>query len=337
MAALSSSEILGTWRALPGNASTPGWRSIDLFQSGTCRVKAARHAPGNEEAILIGFSSAKLAPTSQLPQGQGFRMERAALGEAAGEYQWLAVVRQSAGNLELFATVVTDICGLIDSSDSCPEELLYQRLLGRVRGWQEFMRRGREGLSVEAELGLVGEICLLRYLLDEGVPLFSAVDGWKGPLDGLHDFQLGAGAIEVKSTMATEGFPVRIASLDQLDDSQCPPLFLAALRFGSTESGMTLPEYVSSTRQLLEPDPAATRLFEQALLHVGYLDMQAEVYTRRFSPSEIRIHLVDSDFPRLTPFNIPTPIRRAQYELDLALLQVDNCPLSDVLEKLGVV
>jgi hypothetical protein len=73
--------------------------------------------------------------------------------------------RQSAGNLELFATVVTDVCGLIDSSDSYPEELLYQRLLGRVRGWQEFMRRGREGLSVEAELGLVGEICLLRYLL----------------------------------------------------------------------------------------------------------------------------------------------------------------------------
>lgn len=65
--------------------------------------------------------------------------------------------------------------------------------------------------------------------------------------------------------------------------------------------------------------------------------MQAETYTRRFSLGEIRIHLVDSEFPKLTPFNIPTPIRRAQYELDLALLPVDNCPLSDVLEKLGVV
>jgi hypothetical protein len=337
MAALTSTEILGTWRALPGNASMPGWRAIDLLQSGTCRVKAARHAPGNEEAILIGFSKAKMAPTSQLPQGQGFRMERAALGETAGEYQWLAMVRQSAGSIELFASVVTDVCGLINSSDSCPEELLYQRLLGRIRGWQEFMRKGREGLSVEAELGLVGELCLLHCLLDECVPLFSAVDGWKGPLDGLHDFQLGTGSIEVKSTMATEGFPVRIASLEQLDGSQCPPLFLAALRFGSNESGITLPEYVSNTRLRLEPDPAATRLFEQALHDVGYLDMQAETYTRRFSLSEIRIHLVNSDFPRLTPFNIPTAIRRAQYELDLALLSVENHPLADVLEQLGVV
>lgn len=337
MAPVSSSELLGIWRALPGNASAPGWRSIDLFQRATIRIKAARHAPGNEEAILVGFANCKVAPTSQLPQGQGFRIERVGLGEAAGDCQWLAIVRQSEGSLELFAAVVSDVCGLLESAKSCTEELAYQRLLGRVRGWQEFMRKGREGLGPEAELGLVGELCLLRQLLDEGVLLFSAVQGWKGPLDGLHDFQIGAGAIEVKSTMATEGFPVRIASLDQLDESQCPPLFLAALRFGSTDSGMSLPESVSDLRCLLEPDPAATRLFEQALHQAGYLDMHAENYSRRFSLSEIRVHLVDAEFPRLTPFSIPTAIRRAQYELDLALILADNHSLTNVLEQLGVV
>ncbi|NWD74438.1 PD-(D/E)XK motif protein [Pseudomonas gingeri] len=337
MAALSSTDLLGIWRALSGNASTPGWRSIDLFQSGTCRVKAARHAPGNEEAILIGFSSAKIAPASQFPQGQGFRIERAASGDTAAEYQWLAIVRQPAGSLELFTAVVRDICGLLDASDSCSEDLVYQRLLGRVRGWQEFMRRGREGLSPEAELGLVGELCLLRYLLEEGVLLFSAVRGWKGPLDGLYDFRLGTGAIEVKSTMATEGFPVRIASLDQLDDSQCPPLFLAALRFGLNDSGLSLPETVEDMRRRLELDPAATRLFELALHSVGYLDMQAENYSRRFSLREMRIHLVESEFPKLAPYSIPAAIRRAQYELDLALISADNHPLLDVLEQLGVV
>lgn len=334
MAPVSSSELLGIWRALPGDALAPGWRSIDLFQRATIRIKAARHAPGNEEAILVGFANCKVAPTSQLPQGQGFRIERVGLGE---DCQWLAIVRQSEGSLELFAAVVSDVCGLLESAKSCTEELAYQRLLGRVRGWQEFMRKGREGLGPEAELGLVGELCLLRQLLDEGVLLFSAVQGWKGPLDGLHDFQIGAGAIEVKSTMATEGFPVRIASLDQLDESQCPPLFLAALRFGSTDSGMSLPESVSDLRCLLEPDPAATRLFEQALHQAGYLDMHAENYSRRFSLSEIRVHLVNAEFPRLTPFSIPTAIRRAQYELDLALILADNHSLTNVLEQLGVV
>lgn len=336
MAPLSSTEILGIWRALPGNASTPGWRAIDLFHAGTYRIKAARHAPGNEEAVLIGFSSAKIAPTSQFPSGQGFRMERASLGEASGGLQWLAIVCQPSGNLELFAAVVIDICGLLHSTGHCPEDVVYQRLLGRVRGWQEFMRNGREGLNSETELGLVGELCLLQHLLDEGMLLFSAVDGWKGPLDGLHDFQLGAGAIEVKSTMATEGFPVRIASLDQLDESQRSPLFLAALRFVTSELGAALPEFITDMRIRLEPDTAATRLFEQALIHVGYLDMHAELYSRRFSLSELRIHLVDSEFPRLAPFNVPTAIRRAQYELDLSLLSITNHPLADALEQLGV-
>ena len=337
MAAPTSTEILGVWRALPGNDSTHGWRSIDLFQTEKCRVKAARQAPSNEEAILIGFSNAKIAPTSQLPQGQGFRMERAQLGEVAGDHQWLAIVRQSAGSLELFAAVVADVCGLLMTSGNSPEELVYQRLLGRVRGWQEFMRKGHGGLSPEAELGLVGELSLLRCMVDEGVLLFSAADGWKGPLDGLHDFQLGMGAIEVKSTMATEGFPVRIASLDQLDDSQCPPLFLAALRFGAGETGLTLPEQVQQVRDLLEPDPAASRLFEYGLASVGYVDMEADIYDRRFSLTEVRIHLVDSNFPRLTPFNISQQIRRAQYELDLSLLSAENLPLIDALEQLGVV
>lgn len=336
MAAVSSSELLGIWRALPGNASAPGWRSIDLFQVAAIRIKAARLAPSNEEAVLVGFANCKIAPTTQLPQGQGFRIERVDLGEASGDYQWLAVVRQPEGSLELFAAVVSDVCGLLASANGCTEELVYQRLLGRVRGWQEFMRKGREGLGPEAELGLVGELCLLQHLLEESVLLYSALHGWKGPLDGLHDFQIGVGAIEVKSTMATEGFPVRIASLDQLDDSQCPPLFLAALRFGLTGSGKSLPEIVEDLRFQLVLDLAATRLFEQALHHAGYLDMQAANYSRRFLLNEMKIFLVDEDFPRLIPFKVPTAIRRAQYELDLALISAVNHPLADVLKQLGV-
>jgi hypothetical protein len=337
MAPVNDIEILSVWRALSGNSSTPGWRSIDLVQTSVCQIKAARHCPGNEEAVLVGFANVKIAPASQLPQGQGFRMERAALGELGGSHEWLAIVRQPAGSLELFAKVVADITGLLQTSLNCPEGVLYQRFLGRVRGWQEFMRKGREGLSAESELGLVGELSFLRCLLEKGVLLFTAVDGWKGPHDGLHDFQLGLGAVEVKSTMAIDGFPVRIASLDQLDDAQYPPLFLAGLRFTSPDSGMTLTECVEDTRRLINADPAATRLFEQALFHAGYLDMHAEIYTRRYSLGEMRLHLVDLEFPRLAPFNVPPAIRRAQYELDLSLVTAMNHPLEDVLEQLGVV
>jgi len=338
MAQVSDIEILGVWKALSGNSTTPGWRAIDLVQqTGSCRIKAARHSPGNEEAVLVGFATTKIAPAAQLPQGQGFRMERATLGELGGNHQWLAIVRQPAGNLELFAKVVSDIVHLLQSFSDSPEETLYQRFLGRVRGWQEFMRQGREGLGPEKELGLAGELSFLNRLLDAGIPQFTAVDGWKGPHDGLHDFQIGLGSVEIKSTMVSEGFPVRIGSLEQLDDTNCPPLFLAGLRFNAQETGKTLTELVDGTRQRLDADPAAMRLFELALQQAGYLDMHAAGYTRRFLLSDTRLHLVDEAFPRLAPFNVSPAIRHAAYELDLSLVTAANHSLDDVLEQLGVV
>lgn len=337
MAAATSREIEAVWRALSGNQSTPGWHSIELLNTGSCRVRAARHSPGNEEAVLVGFSKTRIAPNTQLPQGRGFRMERAALGDVGGAYQWLSIVRQPAGSLELFAAVASDICGLVFSLESLSEDVVYQRLLGRVRGWQEFMRRGTEGLSAEAELGLVGELHVLRDLLDEGMPLFTAVEGWKGPLDGLHDFRLGSGAIEVKSTLAAEGFPIRIASLDQLDDAQCSPLHLCALRFAQDDAGVSLPDLVTQMRERLEHDSAALGMFERGLGHVGYLDMHADSYTRRFSVVEARLHLVNGDFPRLTPCGVPPAVRRASYDLDLGLVPAGKDDLAAVLAQLGAV
>lgn len=337
MVAVNNSEIQGIWRALSGALTTPGWRTIDLLKAGTCHMKLARHSPSNEEAVLIGFATTRITPTSRLPKGQGFRMERANFVEAMDSYQWLAIVKQPSGPLDLFAAVVCDLAELLACAGDTPESQLYQSLLGRVRGWQEFMRKGRDGLSSEAEQGLVGELCLLRNLTEEGILPFSAIDAWKGPQDGLHDFLFGAGSIEVKSTIATEGFPVSIASLDQLDDSQSSPLFLAGVRLEVNDTGMTLPEFVDSLRTAFKSDSAALHKFELNLIDVGYLDMHQSAYIRRFTPQELKILLVNSGFPRLTPANVPTAIRWAQYQLDLSTVVTEGLPLSSVLQKLGVI
>jgi len=333
---VNSLDILGFWRGLSGNELRPGWRSIDLLETGGCRVKAARSSPGNEEAILLGFPTVRIGANTPLPRGQGFRMEKAHLGEVGEGCLWLAIVRQPAGSLELFAAVASDVVRLLSSSRKMSEKQVYQQVLGRVRSWQEFMRKGREGLSAEAELGLVGELYLMREMVEQGVPLFTAVDAWKGPHDGLHDYLLLGGAVEVKTTLASEGFPVRIQSLDQLDDSHSHPLFLAGLRFSSGTVGFSLPHLVKEMRSIIEPDQAAASLFESALLAAGYLDMHADGYDRKFVFSEMKVYLVDKDFPRLVPFNIPGAIRRAQYDLDLALVSVESQSMTDVLVHLGV-
>ncbi|MEH6671561.1 PD-(D/E)XK motif protein [Halopseudomonas sp.] len=336
MAQVNESVVLGIWKALRDDASHIGWRVIDLMEVGPCRIKVGRYTPGNQEAILIGFSSIKTASLSHLPHGKGFRMEKVELGGYSDGHQWLAVVRQPAGSLELFATVAADIARFLGFSKSQSEQLLYQQFLGRVRSWQEFMQKGREGLSPEAELGLVGELFFLELLHGEGPMLNTIIEAWKGPFHGLHDFELGYGAIEVKATLAKEGFPIRIMSLDQLDDSQHAPLYLIGMRFSVSGTGLTLPALVDRLRSSYISDTSALQIFEDALLAAGYLDLHENLYTRSFSLKETRLYLVDSEFPRLTPFNLSPAIRRAQYEVDLSIISLPNITLQSALGALGV-
>lgn len=335
MAEVNSSQILGIWRALSGNEARPGWRSIALLEVGECRVRAARSSPGNEEAILLGFPTIKPGVATSLPKGQGFRVDKAHLAELGESYSWLALVRQSAGSLELFAAVASDLVRLLALSHQMPEKQIYQKVLGRVRSWQEFMRKGREGLSAEAELGLMGELVFLKMLIEEGMPLYSAMDAWQGPHHGLHDFLLASGGAEVKTTLATEGFPVKIMSLEQLDDSQTQPLYLAGIRLSVAPDGMTLPEWVGEIRSAIGPDQAAASRFESALLAAGYLDLHAESYPRRFVLSEMKVLPVCPEFPKFTPFNTHSAVKHAQYELDLTMIPVEPVTLTEMLSHVG--
>lgn len=73
-----------------------------------------------------------------------------------------------------------------------------------VRGLEPFLRLvlSRELLSQEHQVGLTGELLLLRELLDQaaedGLPLERAVECWVGWDSSTRDFRHGATAVEVK-------------------------------------------------------------------------------------------------------------------------------------------
>lgn len=98
-----------------------------------------------------------------------------------------------------------DVVGALDDAVAKTEHdetKLLRVLTGRVGAWQEFMRKGTQVLSPEAEIGLIGELMLLRAIIDAGSFLGSRRRSWVGPLDGIQDFELGTGALEVKATLS---------------------------------------------------------------------------------------------------------------------------------------
>lgn len=331
-------ELLAAWRALAGNPEAEGWRTIPVAHGGPCQLLAGRRFPGNEEALLVEFDSAGVPLVDQLPQGQGFLVSKATLGGNATNRIWIALCRQSAGNLDLFAKMTDDVISTLGGLHGIDDKRLFHIFLARIRAWQDFMCRGGDGvLSPEAEVGLFGELEFLRDLISAGLSTTVAVEAWKGPLNGIQDFALGTGAIEVKSTVSPSTFPVTVGSLDQLDDSLTQPLFLAGIRLSLNPSGRTLPEQVAALSDLLHDAPMDLSIFGCRLLHAGFFDVAAEHYTRRFSRTGGKILQVSEDFPRLTRANVPIEIKRAHYEIDLDLISTGDMDLGHVLKQLGMI
>ena len=330
-------EFLMAWSSLSGASIEAGWQAIAIPSAGPLKLRAGRRSPGNAEAVLVGIPYAKLAAAEKLPEGQGFTVERADL-EGNGNL-WLALTRKPAGSTELFAAMACDVVGALDDAvvAGADEAKLVRVFLGRVGAWQEFMRKGTQALSPEAEIGLIGELTLLRVIIDAGMPAAAAIDSWVGPLDGIQDFEIGFGVLEVKATLAAQGFPAKIASLEQLDDSLRQPLFLAGARLHQMETGQNLVNFVDAVRHLVKGDAEAARLLSDRLIAAGFIDAHIERYPRRFVVAEVRVIEVSGSFPRLTTGTVPLGIMRAMYEIDLDKALGDDVGVVIALRKLGAI
>lgn len=326
-------EFRAAWESLARTHELDGWRSIAITSPRGCVLRAGARKPGNEESVLAHFPAASLPAAERLPEGQGFSVERVDLyGDGA---TWVALSRKPTGGSDLFGAMACDVAGALDEEPAADSQRLLKVFLGRVRAWQEFMRKGSQPLSAEAEVGLVGELTALGSIIDAGVPADIAAGAWVGPLGGLRDFEIGTGGMEIKSTLSANGFPARIGSLDQLDDSVRQPLFVAGVRLRQADAGRGLPDCVERLRDIVRGDAEAERALSERLLSAGYFDGHAEQYSRRFLHVETRVVEVVEGFPRLTPGRVPQGIVRAAYEIDL-----DRAPSSDVgfglaLKKLG--
>lgn len=333
--AKSIDEIELSWSSLTDSPDATGWRSIAVSSPAHVALRAGRSFPSKEEALLVGFPSVTIAAAEKLPESQGFAVSRLeATTEAA---QWLALTRKSSGSFELFTAMVSDVVESLHAAEPGDEKNLLRIFLRRIRAWQEFMRKGALALSPEAELGLVGELAALDAIIKEGVTASTAIEGWLGPLDGVQDFHLGLGAIEVKASISPVGFPAKIGSLEQLDDRARQPLFLLGAKFRQIDSGRNLPTFAADMMTSLKDDQEAQRLFGERLLAAGYFTQHADRYPRRFVLNEIRVVEVADGFPRLIQGSIPPGILGARYDIDLDRAPGERITINQALRRMGAV
>ena len=325
--------LIRAWKALVHQQSSEVWRFVHLTRIGDVSVEAGCHFPVGREALIVSFPGNQPVNLKHLPEGKGFDVSHIKGQGAFPERTVIALVRKAAGPGDIFAVMVVDVLRTLGTTYGAAHSELMDVYLERVREWQAFMERSRRPLSSDAQVGLMGELWMLRLLTDTSLGP-AALESWQGPVRAAQDFHVREGAIEVKSTVRTGPFLARINSIEQLDGDRSPT-FLCAFRFEENADGTSLPAIVSSLRSKFA-DAGIHRAFEALLMVMGYLDEHESLYGRRLVLKETRTFLSEGDMPRLTRATLPTAVTSVAYVLNVDALDTPSIGLSEVKKALGV-
>ncbi len=219
-------------------------------------------------------------------------------------------------NQEIFARLCVD---LVESSYNVTDEKEgFSRVASRFLAWQRLFATMHETLPMSVLKGLMGELKFIELLMDRGYSKDDVIKAWQGPDGADRDFVINNIWYEIKA-ISTGKDKVTISSLNQLETDI--PGYLVVKNIDESSkmdaTALSVKEMVSNVRKLIEDAPEASRIFEEKLVSLGYLDKPAyeEIY---FVLGPSRYYKVSDDFPRLITEKVPTEIVGVRYDLSIA-------------------
>lgn len=322
------------WRALNTVPEGREIISISVFLDAPMSVRAGRVTPNGSEVLLFDFSLASTPAPRSLPSGKGFNVTYYDIDCV----RFIGLVRKPQGSIEIYERMLDDVCSHVLDDKGLTNRARMRRFLDRVRDWQVFMGRSKIGLSRSEEIGLLGELLVLRELLDSSLSFDETLQAWKGPLHGLHDFEFSDGAIEVKSSVSNDyGVVVDVFDASQFDPSVVGSLYLVAIQLAHDKGGISLPKLITQIKQILSSSGSALSHFEHKLAYTGYRDEDSDKYELAVNIVDIKRIFVDEDFPSIRRAKIPNGIFNVRYSIDLDVIDRENLSLEHILAKLGAV
>ena len=197
----------------------------------------------------------------------------------------------------------------------------WKAVASTIRAWQSAWKPLRQVMDKTTQVGLFGELLVLRTLL---IPELgpTAVAQWSGPESERHDFVGERLHIEVKTTRKSRP-EHEISRSDQLSAPPGCQLLFVSVQLEETIGGTeTIATQIDAVVNLLRGDAGSCDDFMTKVLHVGWSDdMRNSGDLLRFFVRHAEVYAVDEDFPRLPDdLRLPSGIVSLRYSVDLANL-----------------
>ena len=191
-----------------------------------------------------------------------------------------------------------------------------------VLKWKKlFDKINFQGLTIERQKGLIGELLLFNSLLDEEYSIDALLESWTGPDFNDKDFRFGSFGIEVKLT-SSKIPKVKISSERQLDNENLSKLYLVLYVVEEVkDKGFSLNSIIEQIRTKINNNQNALKFFNERLLLVGYFDEDFENYNRQYAFRKRNFYEVVNDFPRLVASDLPIGLFDAKYNIELSAIE----------------
>lgn len=249
----------------------------------------------------------------------------------------IVIELQNSSNREIFSVLCADLIHSV--KDGSDEKWVTDHIFRRLKTWKAIFESGRTGaLTEEQQIGLYGELYLLRLLLEHQENAINVVHSWTGPDKEARDFQFSNWGIEVKTSAGSDTHLVKISNKKQLDTQLVERLYLYRITLERlNQTGESLPELIEKIERLLEQDAAAYDRFCFCLYQAGYFKTDEEEY--RGCGYRIRsreMYEVHDRFPRLEEAGLPAGVEEISYVINLACCRAYHVNEEFVLKNLMI-
>jgi hypothetical protein len=249
---------------------------------------------------------------------------------------YLLILLKNTRHQDVFATLCEDLINGIAEINE--EQKVIKVLLNRLEKWKSlFDKASSEGLSLEEQRGLYGELFFIRKMISSGDNCQNNIQSWIGPEGAIRDFQLADWAVEVKTTYGNNHQKIQISNERQLDTENINSLILFHLSLEvQQQNGETLNDIVDETIEFLNIDVASQTQFRSKLFQAGYFNHHRQLYENLgYQIRQENYYLVNNDFPRIEERDIRKGVGDVKYSIILSDHTDYLIPESEVLQMIN--
>jgi hypothetical protein len=279
-------------------------------------VFAVRKTDGRH-ILYVQCNPEDVAKGHQYPSWKGISIEFSGFDSSDLIGCYIRIEQSEGSDDEVYFAVSDDLCSCLQDIEKAD---LHKQLSLALERWKRFFSlRGNINLSREEQIGLFGELWLLRGMLQKDVGT-ETIGCWKGPYHEVFDFSLTNMSVEVKTTAAKMPYKVHISNEMQLNNCLAGgTLILCFIAVQSSDfSGETLGDIVKCIEKHVKSDEVAYSLFRDKVFGCGLGNTYIESYTTRYIVKEYVFFNVEEGFPRILGENLPNGLGDISYSLEIS-------------------